>query len=97
MTIITKPISEKKAEKLSVPLVENDQLASVVSVVCSFCNNGWEYSIYDSYELCGGMRYVKRKLKLRQKKGCWVRSTLIWKEMFDNICGKLQALVIIYI
>lgn len=41
MTIITKPISEKKAEKLSVPLVENDQLASAVSflflLICNGC------------------------------------------------------------
>lgn len=26
MTIITKPLSEKKVDKLDVPLVENDQL-----------------------------------------------------------------------
>lgn len=31
MTIITKPISEKKIDKLEVPLVENDQLEDVVS------------------------------------------------------------------
>lgn len=31
MTIITKPITEKKTEKLDVPLVEHDQLASAVS------------------------------------------------------------------
>ena len=31
MTIITKPITEKKADKLDVPLVENDQLAGTVS------------------------------------------------------------------
>lgn len=38
MTIITKPISEKKGEKLSVPLVENDQLASAVSylLICFY-------------------------------------------------------------
>lgn len=32
MTIITKPITEKKTEKLDVPLVEHDQLASAVSI-----------------------------------------------------------------
>lgn len=44
MTIITKPVSEKKAEKLA-PLVDNDQLANAVSsyqhwilIRCLFCN-----------------------------------------------------------
>lgn len=31
MTIITKPISDKKIDKLEVPLVENEQLDDLVS------------------------------------------------------------------
>lgn len=31
MTIITKPLSEKKIDKLEVPLVDNEQLEDVVS------------------------------------------------------------------
>lgn len=36
MTIITKPLSEKKGDKLIVPLVKNDQLASAVSIKIFF-------------------------------------------------------------
>jgi hypothetical protein len=32
MTIITKPITDKKADKLDEPLVENEQIEGVVSV-----------------------------------------------------------------
>lgn len=32
MTVITKPISGKKPDKLDVPLVENEQLEHLVSV-----------------------------------------------------------------
>jgi hypothetical protein len=32
MTIITKPITDKKADKLDEPLVENEEIEGVVSV-----------------------------------------------------------------
>lgn len=39
MTVITKPISEKKSETLAAPLVENDQLASTVSMIFCYYHN----------------------------------------------------------